>query len=48
MRESTFIFSPNINDDDHHLEDIHEASLITLDKTRAYVNDIVEARNNGR
>ncbi|KAI5006721.1 hypothetical protein ZWY2020_033964 [Hordeum vulgare] len=27
--------------------DIHEASLMTLDKTRAYVNNIVMARNNG-
>ena len=27
--------------------DIHEASLMTLDETRAYVNGVVQARNNG-
>ncbi|EMS65567.1 hypothetical protein TRIUR3_12038 [Triticum urartu] len=48
MRESTFFFSPNINDDHHYLQDIHEASLTTLDETRAYVNRVVQGRNNGR
>ena len=28
--------------------DIHEASLTTLDETRAYVNRVVQGRNNGR
>ena len=77
MRESTFVFSPSINDDHHHVQgrgcvlfyiycqcfltlilcqyyitlffivDIHEASLTTLDETRAYVNGVVQAMNNG-
>ncbi|XP_044372422.1 uncharacterized protein [Triticum aestivum] len=48
MRESTFFFSPNINYDHHYLQDIHEASLTTLDETRAYANHVVQGRNNGR
>ena len=75
MRESTFFFSPSINDDHHHVQgrgcvlfyiycqcfltlilcqyyitlffivDIHEASLMTLDETRAHVNGVVQAMN---
>ncbi|XBH88637.1 hypothetical protein VPH35_075901 [Triticum aestivum] len=48
MRESTFLFSPDSNDDVHHLQDIHEACLMTLDETLSYVNAAVVARKNGQ